>query len=59
MDDGQAKGIAANICADKIVKGLMANKRKIYIAKGELVLVFLRKYLPFLYFFLVKKLKLS
>lgn len=59
MDEGQSKGITANVCAEKIVKGLIANKRKIYIAKGELVLVFLRKYLPFLYFFLVKKLKLS
>jgi dehydrogenase/reductase SDR family protein 7B len=59
MDEGQSKGIAANVCAEKIVNGLIANKRKIYIAKGELVLVFLRKYLPFLYFFLVKKLKLT
>lgn len=59
MDEGQAKGISAEVCAQKIIKGLLKNKRKIYVAKGELVLVILRKYLPFIYFSLVKKLKLS
>lgn len=59
MDDGQAKGISAEVCAQKIISGLIKNKRKIYVAKGEMVLVVLRKLLPFVYFRLVKKLKLS
>ena len=59
MDEGQAKGISAEVCAQKIIEGVLRNKRKIYVAKGELVLVILRKYLPFIYFRLVKKLKLS
>jgi len=37
----------------------LKNKRKIYVAKGEMVLVVLRKIFPFIYFRLVKKLKLS
>ncbi len=59
MDDGQAKGISATDCANKIIEGVLKNKRKIYVAKGEMVLVVLRKIFPFIYFRLVKKLKLS
>lgn len=59
MDDGQAKGITAEHCAHKIIQGIIKGKRKIYVAKGEMVLVTLRKVFPFLYFRLVKKLKLA
>jgi short-subunit dehydrogenase len=59
MDDGQAKGISAEDCAKKILSGVLKDKRKIYVAKGEMVLVILRKVIPFMYFRLVKKLKLS
>ncbi len=59
LDVGQAEGISAEICATKIIKGITQNKRKVYIAKQEMFLIFLRKYIPFLFFKLVKKLKLS
>jgi short-subunit dehydrogenase len=59
MDEGQAKGISAEDCAKKIIHGILKNRRKIYVAKGEMVLVILRKIFPFVYFRLVKKLKLS
>lgn len=59
MDEGQAKGISAEDCARKIIAGVLKNKRKVYVAKGEMVLIILRKVIPFMYFRLVKKLKLS
>jgi dehydrogenase/reductase SDR family protein 7B len=59
LDEGQAKGISPEICAKKIINGIINNKRKVYVAQQEMVLVFLRKYLPFGFFKLVKKLKLT
>jgi short-subunit dehydrogenase len=58
MDLGQANGISAEKCAIKIIDGFTRNKRKVYIAKQELILVLLRKCMPFIFFKLVKKLKL-
>jgi dehydrogenase/reductase SDR family member 7B len=59
MDDGQLKGIPSEVCANKIIKGIIKNQRKIYVVQNEMVLILLRKVMPFLFFKLVKKLKLS
>jgi dehydrogenase/reductase SDR family protein 7B len=59
MDAGQLNGIPAEVCASKIAKGVSKNKRKIYVVQFEIVLILLRKVFPYLYFKLVKKLKLS
>jgi len=59
LDEGQAKGISAEACAKKIINGIIKNKRKVYVAQQEMVLIILRKYLPFLFFKLVKKLQLK
>jgi short-subunit dehydrogenase len=58
LDKGQENGISPEKCAVKIINGFTRNKRKVYIAKQELILVALRKCVPFLFFKLVKKLKL-
>lgn len=59
MDEGQLKGIPVEVCVRKIVNGIQKNRRKIYIVQGEMVLIALRKVIPPLYFWLVKKLKLA
>ncbi len=59
LDEGQAKGIKPEVCAHKIIRGIIQNKRKVYVAQGEMLLIFLRKCFPFFYFKLVKKLKLK
>jgi len=59
LDKGQAKGISAEVCAQKIIHGIARNRRKVYIAHQEMVLVILRKMIPPFFFGLVKKLKLS
>jgi len=59
LDEGQAKGIRPEICAQKIINGIIRNKRKVYIVQAEMVLVFLRKCLPFLFFKVVQKFNLK
>ncbi|MCG9879854.1 MAG: SDR family oxidoreductase [Bacteroidia bacterium] len=59
MDDGQLNGIHAAVCAQKIIKGVSKNKRKIYVVQKEMVLIILRKVWPTLFVYLVKKLKLA
>lgn len=56
MEKGLEKGITAEVCAEKIIKGIHRDKRKIYVAQNEMVLVILRKFLPFLFFRIAKKL---
>ncbi len=55
MDNGLAKGINVDVCATKIINGILKNKRKIYVANNEMILVFLRKYIPGLFFRIAKK----
>lgn len=57
LDSGQANGISAEVCANKIIKAISNDTRKIYVVKSEIVLVFLRKCFPYLFFRLAKNLK--
>ncbi len=57
LDAGQANGIAATVCAEKIISAIYRNQRKVYIVQKEMVLVVLRKCLPFLFFRIAKKLQ--
>ncbi|MDP1727769.1 MAG: SDR family oxidoreductase [Bacteroidota bacterium] len=59
MDQGQINGIKAEVCAQKIIRAILKNKRKVYIVQYEMILIILRKCLPYLFFQLVRKLKLS
>lgn len=59
LDTGQEKGIKPEVCAKKIIKAIAGNKRKVYVADQEMILIFLRRYIPVLFFSLVKKLKLK
>jgi short-subunit dehydrogenase len=59
LDEGQAKGIPAEICAERIVKGIQQNKRKVYIVKQERILLFLHRFFPSLFVYLVRKLDLK
>lgn len=59
LDDGQAKGINPYVCAQKIIKGIIRNQRKLYVVQAEMVLIILRKCLPFLFFKVVRKFNLK
>lgn len=54
MDDGQTNGMDAAVCAQKIIKAIKVNKKEILIGNKELLMVHIRRFLPFLYYRLVK-----
>lgn len=59
LDEGQAKGIKADVCASKIIAAVAKNKRKVYIVQQERILLFLYRYFPAVFVLLVKKLGLK
>lgn len=50
MDEGQAKGISAGKAARKILRGLERNKREIPVGGSELLMLYVRKYFPTIFF---------
>lgn len=57
MDEAQEKGIAADLCADKILKGLAKKKVELLIGREELILVYMKRWFPSLYYKFVLKVK--
>jgi dehydrogenase/reductase SDR family protein 7B len=57
LDDGQAKGILPGHAAEIIIKGIIRNKREILVGKGELFLLYIRRYCPWIFFRIADKLK--
>ncbi len=57
MDDGQRSGISPERCAIAIDKAIRNKKYEVLIGKTELIPVFLRRYFPPLFYFLIKKVK--
>jgi dehydrogenase/reductase SDR family protein 7B len=59
LDEGQAKGIKAEVCAKRIVKAVAHDQRKVYIVQQERILLILHRFFPSLFVYLVKKLGLK
>jgi dehydrogenase/reductase SDR family member 7B len=57
LDDGQAKGISPDKAAQIIIRGIIRDKREILVGKGELMLLHIRRYLPWLFFRIADKIK--
>ena len=57
LDDGQAGGISPEKAAQIIIKGIIRNKREILVGRTELLMLFIRRYLPWLFFRIGDKLK--
>jgi short-subunit dehydrogenase len=55
MDSGQASGMDAEKCARKILKGLKREKREILVGGKELLMVYIKKFLPFLFYRIIRK----
>ncbi|MFW6368825.1 MAG: SDR family oxidoreductase [Spirochaetota bacterium] len=54
---GQELGLSAERCAKKIVKGVKRNKRAVYVGGRELIMVWLRKWIPPLFFYVARRVK--
>ncbi|NLA50101.1 MAG: SDR family NAD(P)-dependent oxidoreductase [Bacteroidales bacterium] len=50
MDEGQSKGISPERAARIIIRGILRNKREITVGGSELLMLFVRRYFPWLFF---------
>ena len=50
LDDGQAQGISAESCSKQIIKAIKKNKKEVFIGGKEIYLVWVRKFLPVLFY---------
>jgi dehydrogenase/reductase SDR family protein 7B len=57
LDDGQAKGILPEHAAEIIIRGIIKNKREILVGRGELFLLHIRRYFPWLFFRIADRIK--
>lgn len=57
MDESLAKGMDVNECAKKIISGLEKKKVEIFVGKRELLLLFIRRYTPAIFFKIAKNIK--
>lgn len=57
MDDGQAAGLTPEEAAKIIMKGIRKDKREILVGKGEMMMLHIRRYLPWLFFRIADKIK--
>ncbi len=57
MDDSLAKGMDVNECAKKIISGIEKKKVEIFVGKRELLLLFIRRYTPAIFFKIAKNIK--
>lgn len=55
MDKGLDEGISPTIAAKKITKGLASGKKEILVGGKELMLVYIRRFAPWLYYRIVSK----
>jgi dehydrogenase/reductase SDR family member 7B len=57
MDEGLAKGIMPEKAAGIIIRGIKRNKREILVGRGELILLYIRRLCPWLFFRIADKFK--
>ena len=57
MDEGQAQGMSVEICARKIIRSIRKNKKDVLIGNKEVLMVYIRKFLPGFFHKLAKKVK--
>ncbi len=57
LDDGQAKGVSPGKAAEIIIRGIRRDKREILVGRGELMLLHIRRYMPWLFFRIADKIK--
>ncbi len=55
LDPRQARGMPADVCAERIIRGMERNKADILVGRRELILVYLRRYFPGLFYRAVSK----
>jgi short-subunit dehydrogenase len=57
LDDGLANGITPEKAAAQIIRGIKRNKREILVGSSELMMLHIRRYIPWLFFRIADKIK--
>jgi len=57
MDEGLSKGITPQKAAKIISRGIKRNKREILVGRGELIILYIRRICPWLFFRIADKIK--
>lgn len=57
MDPGQSKGISPEKAARTIIKGIKRNKREILVGSNELIMLYIRKFFPAIFFNIASKIR--
>lgn len=57
MDAGQEKGITPEKAAKTIIRGIKRNKREILVGRSELIMLYIRKYFPTIFFNIASKIE--
>jgi len=57
MDQGQAQGITAKKAAAQIIHAIRKNRKEVLIGGKELIMVYIRRFLPRLFFYLAPRIK--
>ncbi len=57
MDDGQAGGISSERCASKYLKAVRKRKREKLIGGKEILMVYFKRYVPWLFYYMSKRIK--
>jgi dehydrogenase/reductase SDR family member 7B len=57
MDEGQAKGMKADVCARKIISAVDKNRKELWLGGKDVILIYIRKYLPSLFHIMARKVK--
>lgn len=59
MDEWQTKGKPVKWCAQKIVSAIERKKEEVYIGGKEVLLVHIKRFLPFLYYRIIRSVKVK
>ena len=57
MDQGQQNGVTPESCALDIINGIRKNKRDVYTGGSSVLMVYIKRYLPWLAYRLIRKIK--
>lgn len=57
MDEGLEKGISPEKAARIIIRGILRNKHEIPVGSGELIMLYIRRYFPGIFFRIADKIK--
>ncbi len=57
MDEGQAKGLSPDIFARRVIKAIKRNRKEVATGGKEILMIYIRRFLPWLYYILASRVK--